>query len=64
MPKDINNAGTASTLGVAAYGHPDQLPTDALRLMEYAKRQSIELGPSWYRNLVNTVYPNDSGVCF
>lgn len=47
---------------VTAYAHPDELPSDVNRLFEGAEKEDMGLGVSWYRNLVNTVFPDDRGV--
>lgn len=47
---------------VSVFSHPDELPPDVLRLFETAERESIEFGIAWYRNLVNSVYPDHEGV--
>lgn len=47
---------------VTAYAHPDELPADVSRLFDEAEKEDMGLGVSWYRNLVNAVYPDDRGV--
>ena len=54
----------SQTVGVSATAHPDQLSDSARRLMARAERRNIGLGYKWYRNLVNTVYPQDPHVRF
>jgi hypothetical protein len=49
---------------VAVYKHPDEFPPDVQSLIDRAELDSVELSTHWYRNLVNTVYPGDSGVRF
>ena len=52
----------ASTLSVDVFRHPDEFPLDVQQLFATAEMQSVESGASWYRNLVNAVYPNHDGV--
>ncbi len=49
---------------VEQYRHPDEFPVDVQRLFLEAEKISIELGPAWFRNLIDTVYPLDRGVRF
>ena len=43
---------------IETFEHPDQLPAAVEKLMAQAEYRNVELGVAWYRNLVNTVYPN------
>lgn len=61
-PPDGDARDTAITVERAA--HPDALPPDARALLERTGAQNIELGIDWYRNLVDTVYPDDPSVVF
>lgn len=49
---------------VVVYKHPDEFPPDVQSLFDRAEQDSVELSTHWYRNLVNAVYPGDSGVRF
>ena len=51
-----------NTLSVDVFRHPDELPLDVQQLFADAEIQNIEFGASWYRNLVNAVYPDHDGV--
>lgn len=53
-----------NTPSVEVFHHPDALPPDAQKLMSQAEQRNVELGMAWYRNLVNTVYPNCPGLRF
>ena len=55
-------AAPAPSAAVEVYRHPDELPPDVQTLFGTAEALSIEFGLSWYRNLVNTVYPRHPGV--
>lgn len=46
------------------YKHPREFPEDVRKLFAEAETVSIEFGTSWYANLVDTVYPTESGVRF
>lgn len=56
--------GDATVPGVDAYHHPDALPSEAIKLMARSEKINVELGLTWYRNLVKTVYPTHTGVRF
>ncbi len=49
---------------VEIFTHPDQLPEDVEALFESAASEHIEFGTAWFRNLVNAVYPQHTGVFF
>lgn len=49
---------------VEVFNAPDALPADVQDFMDRAERRNIGFGVAWYRNLVKTVYPTDSGVRF
>ena len=44
------------------FQHPDQLPADVQQLFEDTSQNNFQCGVPWYKNLVDTVYPNDAGV--
>lgn len=60
----INRADgpTRQSRSVEVYRHPDDLPPDIQAMFDTAEAFSIELGVSWYRNLINAVYPQHPGV--
>lgn len=49
-------------LRVEIYEEIDNLPEPILAALDSAETCDVEQGWSWLRNLVNTVYPSDSGV--
>jgi hypothetical protein len=49
---------------VVVYKHPDEFPPDVRSLFDHAEQDSVQLSTDWYRNLVDAVYPGDSGVQF
>jgi hypothetical protein len=51
-------------IAVEQYRHPDEFPVDVQRFFLEAEKISIELGSTWFRNLIDTVYPLDRGVRF
>lgn len=53
-----------SDLSSDVYTHPDSLPADAQKLLNRGELVHFEFGTSWYRNLVDTVYPGDSAIRF
>lgn len=52
------------TLSVSVYRHPDELPIDAKDLFDQAEQENVESGVEWYRNLVDTVFPDHEGTYF
>ena len=56
--------GDSPVPGVVAYRHPSAFPADVLLFLERAERRNVEFGLPWYRNLVNTVYPDHEGIRF
>lgn len=50
--------------GVVAYRHPSAFPADVVQFLERAERRNVEFGLPWYRNLVDTVYPDHAGIRF
>lgn len=57
-----HGSGPVPTHEVSVFTHPDELPPDAQGLFEAAEAHSIEFGLSWYRNLINAVYPEHPGI--
>lgn len=49
---------------VEVFRHPNDLPADALALLERHEKRNLELGSSWFRNLIDTVYTTDPLVRF
>ena len=49
-------------LSVSVYRHPDELPSDVKDLFDQSEQEGVELGLTWYRNLVNTVFADPEGV--
>ncbi len=52
----------ADVLGVEVFTGLDALPLDIEHLFAQAERENISFGLSWYRNLVNAVYPTHNGL--
>lgn len=50
--------------GIEVYKHPIEFPQDVQNLFAAADAISFDFGLDWYRNLVDTVYPQDAGVRF
>lgn len=46
------------------YRLPNELPADALALLERQEAKDIEFGSSWYKNLIETVLSQHGEVCF
>lgn len=61
-----NTASTAPLLGsnqsVEVFQHPDHLPTDVQQLFKDTEHDNFQCDLQWYRNLVDAVYPKDTGV--
>ena len=57
------NADDAAS-AVEEYLHPASFPGDVQEFFSSAEETSIEFGTTWYRNLVDTVYPCHDGVRF
>ena len=49
-------------LTVAVYAHTSELPEDVQRCLSKAEKRNASFGLAWYRNLVDTVYPDDPGI--
>jgi CelD/BcsL family acetyltransferase involved in cellulose biosynthesis len=49
---------------IEIYRQPSEFPRDVQNLFAAAETISFDFGVDWYRNLVSTVYPLDSGVRF
>ncbi len=49
---------------IEVYKHPSEFPQDVQTLFGAAEIISFDCGPLWYGNLVDTVYPQDTGVRF
>ncbi len=47
---------------VDVFRHPDQFSLDVRQLFERAAQEDFQFGVPWYENLVNSVYPDHSGV--
>jgi len=54
----------AAHLTVNVYRHSDEFPQALRQFFSEAAATNVECGSDWYRNLVNTVFPNDDGVRF
>lgn len=52
----------AHALTVAVYSHPGELPEDVQRCLSKAEKRNASFGFAWYRNLVDTVYPDHPGI--
>jgi hypothetical protein len=57
---------TASLPGIndsiEVFQHPDELPADVKQLLEDTKQDNFQGSVPWYKNLVDAVYPKDTGV--
>ncbi len=65
MPKKMLSRSTQETdggLSVETYLHPDDLAFDVVQLFKEGERENVEFSAAWYRDLVDTVYPDDDGV--
>lgn len=49
---------------IEVYKHPGEFPQDVQDLFAAAATISFDFGQLWYRNLVDTVYPQDAGARF
>ena len=49
---------------VEVFGHPDEFPPDVQTLFSQAASENFEFGVSWYRNLINEVFPRHKGIRF
>jgi CelD/BcsL family acetyltransferase involved in cellulose biosynthesis len=49
---------------VAVFRDLNELPSDALALLARHEKRNLELGSSWFRNLIDTVYTTDPFVRF
>ena len=49
---------------LSVYRHPNEFPPDVLQLFATGEKESVESSADWYRNLVDTVYPNHGGISF
>ena len=49
-------------LSVSVFRHPDEFPLDVRQLFEKGEQECVEFGVSWFRNFVNSVYPDHDGV--
>ena len=49
-------------LHIVRYLSCAELPVEVRNAMRQAEMLSIEQGYDWYLNLINTVYPGDSGI--
>ena len=47
---------------VEIFRHPNQFPQDVRDLFNHAERSSVQLGCSWYENLIGTIFPDHGGV--
>jgi hypothetical protein len=51
-------------LTIDVYLHPDEFPVDVLDFFSGFESSSVEFSVTWYKNLTNSVFPNDQGVRF
>jgi CelD/BcsL family acetyltransferase involved in cellulose biosynthesis len=51
-------------VSISTYAHPDEFPADVRQLFAVAEKDSVELGASWYGNLINTVFRRGGEVVF
>ncbi len=62
---DLSEGGTTSSIHagtVRTFQHFDRLPIEVEQLFLDAESVNIEFGPTWYKNLVDSVYPTDKGI--
>lgn len=59
-----SNPRTPDALAVDVFHHPDELPADVQAFMTKAEKHNVGCGLAWYRNLVETVYPDNPGLRF
>jgi len=52
----------APLLSVDVLRQLDEIPSDVARLFASAELQNVESGLAWYKNLVNSVYPDHDGL--
>lgn len=57
-------ARQASGCEIQLYHHPREFPPDVLALFGRAEALDIEAGPTWYANLVDTVFPAPGQALF
>ncbi len=53
---------TAIHRSVSVYRHPAELPAAVQQLLQKAEADHVEVGMTWYCNLIDTVFANHSGV--
>ena len=63
----IKGSATAAALSekndsLEVFQHPDQLPADVQQLLEDTRQDNFQGSVSWYKNLVDAVFPEGSGV--
>ena len=61
-PSSTAHSSTPPEYTVQSYPHPLSLPADACALFTAAEAISPEISVAWFANLVDTVYPADSGI--
>lgn len=58
------NIGLSSGWRIEAFRHPSDFSPEVVRFVDDAERNCIESGSVWYKNFVQTVYPEEEGVFF
>lgn len=53
-----------NALTVDVYKHPDEFQSDVVELFAAVSQGNVEVSTQWFNNLVDQVYPADSGVRF
>jgi hypothetical protein len=56
------NSATQTRHSVEVYRHPDEFPTDVIKLFSKSEQMNFQLGLPWMLNLVKTVYQDHDGV--
>ncbi len=58
------SAADGKVVSIDLFHRSEELPADVLALFSQGEARSVELGPTWFGNIVATVYPHDPGVRF
>ena len=53
---------TEAGLCVEAFSHPDEFPADVSEFFDRGEAENIEFGTAWYRDFVDSIYPNRDGI--
>jgi hypothetical protein len=61
---DDDEGRQGKVLRIEVFNRPEALSAPVQEFLDRAERRNVGFGLAWYRNLVETVYPNDGGVRF